>query len=75
MEYNITADVRDNGNGGQTLFHSGHKFNKHGKANAHGQQRWICTRVKSQKCRAAASTMNVNGVTMMKILMADHTHM
>lgn len=74
-EYVIVADVRVNQKGGENLFYANNKYNKNGKLNGHGQQRWICTKVKSQKCRAAASTMEVNGETMMKILVAEHTHL
>lgn len=74
-EYNIVADIRDSLKSlGQHLHYADEKFQKHSKPNADGKQRWQCTRAHSQKCRAAVRTMDVNGVTMMKILMAEHSH-
>lgn len=69
------ADVQDNHNGsGQHLYYGNEKFQKHGKLSANGMQRWQCTKAHSQKCRAAMSTVEVNGVTMMKILANEHSH-
>lgn len=74
LEYEIAADIQVNYKGTENLYYANNKFNKNGKLNGHGKQRWICTKVKSQQCRAMAVTMDVNGVTMMKILTAEHTH-
>lgn len=74
-EYNILADIRSNGIGSENLFYNNHKFNKHNKPNKYGQQRWQCTtRVGGQRCRGAASTMEINRAVMMKILIAEHSH-
>lgn len=67
------ADIRSNGRGGENLFHTNVKFNKHSTMNVSGQQRWQCTK-SYKKCRAACSTMKVNGIRMMKVLVAEHSH-
>lgn len=67
------ADIRSNVLGCEQLFHNNNIFNKHRKPVTAGQQRWRCQK-ESKKCRAAASTLNVNGVIMMKVLCGDHNH-
>lgn len=73
--YDMIADIRKNGNGSENLFYNNHKFNKHNKINKYGQQRWQCTiRADGQRCRGAASTMEMNGTIMMKVVIAEHSH-
>lgn len=73
FEYDTVADVRSNGKNGENLFYANAKYNKVNKLNAHGQQRWQCSK-RTNKCRAACSTMDVNGTMMMKVLVAEHNH-
>lgn len=73
-EFNIVADIRENGNGSENLFYDNNKFNKHNKTNKYGQQRWECSKRKTKRCKAAAFTMEVNGIMMMKVLAHDHLH-
>lgn len=73
-EYNIIANIRFNEKGGENLFRNDNKFLKSNKPNQFGQQRWECTKKRSQKCSASASTMDINGVIMLKILVDEHSH-
>lgn len=71
--YDIVADLRSNLTGRQSLFYNNHKFTKNTKTQ--NNQHWKCTKHSSEKCRASVSTMeNINGITMMRILNAEHTH-
>lgn len=70
--YEIVADIQKNVKGHENLYFANHKFNKHGKINVNGQQRWQCTKQASRKCMAAVRTMEVDGVHKMKILVAEH---
>lgn len=60
------------GKGNEIFFYGEHKFTKHSKYLY--KQRWQCTRRSTQLCSAAVSTIDVNGVTMMKVLAAEHSH-
>lgn len=74
-DYEIAADIRMNAKGGENLFHQDKMFSKHGAVNAQDKQRWQCSkRSVKNPCKAATSTMNVNGVVMMKVLFAEHSH-
>lgn len=67
------ADIRNN-MGHEQLCYEKYLFKKHRKPNTSGQQRWRCQK-ENQKCRAAVSTtLDVNGIIMMKILCAEHNH-
>lgn len=72
--YDTAADIRINAKGHENLYFANNKFNKHGKQNVYGQQRWQCTKQASQKCMAAVRTMEVDGIVRMKILVAEHVH-
>lgn len=72
IEFNIVADLRKNASGGENLFHNGFKYTKYGKGVR--TQHWRCSRSFGKGCRATATTMEINGVIMMKVLHADHTH-
>lgn len=74
IEYDTVADIRSNAKGQQNLYFADQKFNKHGKPNVYGQQRWQCTKQASRKCTAAVRTMVVDSVVKMKILVAEHVH-
>lgn len=71
-EYNIIADIRQNPFGRENLFHNNYKFNKNGKGVR--RQVWQCTKHRTERCKASASTMEIGGVVMMKVLKAEHTH-
>lgn len=71
--YDIVADIQVI-NGRESLFHNNYIFGKHRQPNGKGQQRWRCPKCTSQRCRGAVSTMDIKGVTMMKVLEAEHTH-
>lgn len=73
-EYDQRADIRSKGNGVENLYHENYKFCRHNKRTAKPRQRWSCTRNKSEKCRAAVSTIKINSTHFMKILIAEHTH-
>lgn len=66
-EYNTVADIRTSAKGQPNLFIDDQKFMRHNAPNRQGQQRWRCTKETSQKCRAAVTTMMLNGIIMMKI--------
>lgn len=72
IDYNIVADIRTNEKGRENLFYADYKFTR-GNKGALGHQRWPCTR-NNAKCRAAMSTLEIGGVTMMKVLFAEHSH-
>lgn len=71
-EYNVVAEIRQNSFGRENLFHNNYKFNKNGKSVM--KQLWLCTKHRSERCKASASTMEIDGVVMMKVLKAEHTH-
>lgn len=73
-EYNTVADIRTGAKGQPNLFIGDQKFMRHNTPNRQEQQRWKCTKEASQKCRAAVKTMMLNGIIMMKIVCAEHTH-
>lgn len=70
--YNQPAEIRKSANGRENLYFNDQKFYKQGKANP--KQRWACTKNQGAKCRAAISTIEIDGVTVMKVLCAEHTH-
>lgn len=72
-EYNQPADIRIQ-NGRENLYKDDYKFSKQGKPNAHQNQRWQCSKQSSEKCKGAMSTIEIDGVIMMKVLNAEHTH-
>lgn len=72
--YDIVADIQTNVRGLENLFYADKKFTKVQKPSAMGKQRWQCSKVVSRKCRAAMSTMEVNGIMKMKVLVDKHTH-
>lgn len=72
-DYNIVADIRLNGEGKENLFHESFKFGKHNKKDC-PLTRWTCTKHSKNKCRAVMSTAVINGVRMMKVIRAEHTH-
>lgn len=72
-DYDIVADIRPNEFGRQNLHYNGHKLYCHSRGVT--KQRWLCRkRTVLNKCRAAIHTMDVNGIVMMKVHHADHTH-
>lgn len=72
--YNIFADIRTKANGKENLYIDDQKYIRHNQPNSHGQQRWACTKKNNfNKCRASAKTMEVNGVVMMNIMVAEHS--
>lgn len=70
--YTIVADVRRNSSGRENLFYNGHKFNKNGR-NVQSQL-WQCTKHGAGHCKATASTMEIDGVVMMKVFNSMHSH-
>lgn len=70
--FNQVADIRPNLNGKDNLYHDGYKFTK-GHKGTHVQG-WQCSKHSSEQCSAYTSTMNVNGIIMMKIVRANHNH-
>lgn len=72
-DYNILADIRVNADGKQNLFHESFKFGKHSKKDW-TLTRWTCTKHSKDKCRAVMSTTIIDGVCMMKVVRAEHTH-
>lgn len=70
--YNIVADIRSNKSGRQNLHHANEKFYIHNVRQ--NTKQWYCTKRTAERCRAAISTIDVNGETMMKVLHADHSH-
>lgn len=71
--YNIIADIQTNAKGKENLFYADHKFSR-GAKGALGSQRWSCSKASNTKCRAAMSTLDVGGITMMKVLFGEHSH-
>lgn len=71
-EYNIVADIRKHCTGVEYLHHNGFKLTKYGKCMK--TQPWRCQRSRSLKCPATVSTSEIDGVIMMKVLNASHTH-
>lgn len=72
--YEIVADIRTDAKGLELLFINDYIFWKQGKPNGRNQQRWRCNKCNSHKCHAAVNTMYVDGIPMMKINIAEHTH-
>lgn len=71
--FDFIADVRKNAAGRENLYRNGFKYTKHG--NGITRQHWQCTKTKSAySCRASASTMEIDGVIMVKELTSVHTH-
>lgn len=68
----MIVQIRTNNKGQENPFIDDRKFNR--QPNAQGKQRWQCCFQQQTRCRAAASTMEVNGIVMMKILCAEHSH-
>lgn len=68
----MIADMRMNHLGVVNLFSNGNEFYEFGSLD--GEHLWLCPKFDSDKCQAAISTINVNGVTMMKVLTAEHSH-
>lgn len=71
-DYNIVADIRPNEFGRQNLHYNGYKLYRH--TNGASTKTWLCTKRTTDKCRASISTVEVDGVVMMKVFHADHTH-
>lgn len=69
----MPADVRTNEDGRQNLFYNGYKHYQPTKAQ-NVKQRWVCTSNKGQKCKGSVSTVEIDGITMMKVLNGVHTH-
>lgn len=71
-DYDIVADIRENHKGKKALHHNGFKFRKN-KINK-TTICWICCKRDTHKCKATASTTEINGTTMMKSNIIEHTH-
>lgn len=70
--YSIPADIRMNKDGRQNLFYNGFKYSRDGWGVT--KQRWVCTCKNSKKCKSSISTVKIDGVAMIKVLIAEHTH-
>lgn len=70
--HNKIADIRMNNLGAVSLFFDGNEFYQFGSLD--GEYLWLCPQFESDKCQAAISTINVNGVPMMKVLTSEHSH-
>lgn len=70
--YQNIADIRMNKYGRQNLFYSGFKHCR--KDSGITNTRWVCTYKKSKKCKGLISTVEIDGVAMMKVVNGEHTH-
>lgn len=66
------ADISVNDKGKDVLYHDGFKFRKT-KTNQNSIN-WVCCKRDSQKCKTMATTMNINGIVMMKLNGIEHCH-
>lgn len=73
-DFKIVADIRKDAEGRENVYHENQKFCQHDKTSTAAIKRWVCTLNRSAKCRAIIKTANVDGVTMMQIVRAEHTH-
>lgn len=73
-DFNIVADIQKERDGRENVYHANRKFCQHSKASNSVFKRWVCTKNRSESCRAIIKTVDVDGVTMMKIVRAEHTH-
>lgn len=73
-DFDIVADVRKDADGRENLYHQNQKFCRHSKASTSVSSRWVCTKNRSERCRAIIKTADVDGVTMMCVVRAEHTH-
>lgn len=73
-DYNTLADIRKEANGIEHLYHENFHFRKNGKCTQNNTQRWACSKKDSISCKATASTVEVDGVQMMKLMTAEHCH-
>lgn len=70
--YNQVADIRRNMNGKDSLYHDNYKYTKGHKGTQ--VQGWQCSKHSSEQCKAYNSTMDIDGITMMKIVRPNHNH-
>lgn len=69
----MQADIRKNVSGRENLYYNGYKHYQPTKTEGL-KQRWVCTSNKGQKCKGSIGTVQIDGVTMMKVLNGEHTH-
>lgn len=73
-DFKIIANIRKGPDGRENLYHENWKFCQHDKTSKSATVRWVCTKNRSEKCRAIIKTINVDGVTMMSVVRSEHTH-
>lgn len=72
-EFNIFASIRVSDKNIENLFYDDYKFTKQSLSKA-GTIFWQCSLDRSNKCKARVSTKMIDGVMMMKVFRAEHTH-
>lgn len=72
VDHTIRADVRTNARKANHLYYDGHEFS----VNRIGVRKklWQCSKKMSKRCQAWISTVNLNGVTVMKVIKAEYSH-
>lgn len=73
-DYNVAADIRKEANGLERLYHESYQYRKNGRSAQNSTQRWACSKKDSLRCSATASTVDVDGVQMMKLMVTEHCH-
>lgn len=74
MGFDIVADIRLSARNAEILHLNGFKFKKNRINNALITA-WTCIkRTTKENCKGSAQTVDINGVTMAKMFVIEHTH-